>query len=60
MIREYEGNRVIGWKIISEKYRDTFEISVNSLMDQYDFVDFQFKVNNGMYYAAILLKEKET
>ena len=58
----FRGQEVEGWVIISDK-EEPFTAKVNSLMEEYDFEDFQYSTNfNGwsiIHSATILLKKRE-
>ena len=65
-MKTFRGKPVIRWKIITERYSDSFEEKINQLMEKYNFEDFQFSVtlhedsdNSIVYVAAILISEKE-
>lgn len=58
----FRGQEVEGWVIISDT-ESAFKEKVNSLMEEYDFEDFQYSTNFDGYSiihsATILLKKRE-
>ena len=59
MSKSFRGIPVKGWIIVTKNYRDDFEKEINNLMETYNFEDFQFSVDDEVFYAAILVSEKK-
>lgn len=61
-MRTFRGKKVIGWRTIVSTSVDFFDRQLNTLMDEYEFVDCQFSTTKDTdltYFALVLLGEKE-
>jgi hypothetical protein len=58
-MKTFRGKNVLGWKVVVERTSALFEKKINKLMDEYNFEDFQFSMNNRMYVAVILISIKD-
>lgn len=58
-MKKFREKEVIGWEVVAEKYVRVFKERINELMEEYNFEDFQFSVNDYEYVATILLSSKE-
>jgi len=55
----FRGNEGNGWKVILAKHPSSLERNLEILNKKYDFLDCQFSVDGGVFYALVLLgKEK--
>jgi len=59
-MRKFRDKKVKGWVLVVRNDDREFIAELNDLMDEYDFIDCQYAVDDYNYSALVLIAERST